>query len=345
MRITSCISALRTAAPKQHGSESLRHALLASLAAAACGLLSGPVAAQPFPNKLIKVVVPVASGGNQDLVTRSVAQKLTEQMGQQVVVENRPGASSIIGTEFVAKSPADGYTLLGISNTFASTPAVIRNVSYDPVKDFVGVSVTSTLPFILIVNPGVQANSVKELIELAKRRPKELTYGSAGVGATQHIAAELFSHQAGINMTHVPYKGAAPTLIDVVGGQISLTFDPINTSIQYVKTGKVRPLAVTTARRSPVFPDLPTIAEAALPGYDFVVFTALMAPANTPRDVVRRLHEEVAKAVRQPDIRNLYLQQGVELTASASPEECNAFIKATAEKYVKIARDANIRAD
>ncbi len=304
---------------------------------------AAPTMAQSFPAKLVRIVVPVAAGGTQDIVARTVAQKLTEQLGQQVLVENRPSASSLIGTELVAKAPPDGYTYLAISNTFVSTPAVVRNVTYDPVKDFAGVSITASLPQILVVNPFVPVNSVKELIALAKRRPNELTYGSAGNGAAAHLAAELFSHQAGIKMTHIPYKGNAPALIDLVGGQISLIFDPLNTSIQYVKSGKLKALGVTSAKRSPVFPDLPTIGEAGLPGYETMVFNAILAPAGTPREIIGRMHAEITKAVQHPDVRGRLLQQGVELLASGSPEECSAFIKAETAKYAKIVREAGIR--
>lgn len=304
-----------------------------------------PAIAQTFPAKPVRIVVPVAAGGNLDLVTRSVAQKLTEQLAQQVIVENRAGSSGIVGTEFVAKSPPDGYIYLAIANTFASTPAVVKSVAYDPVRDFVGVSVAAWLPQILVVNPSIPVNTVKELIALAKRRPGELTYGTAGNGATGHIAGELFSRQAGIKLSHIPYKGNAPALIDVVGGQISLMFDTISTSIQYVKTGKLKGLGVTSPKRSPIFPELPTISEAALPGYEAAIFNAIVAPAGTPRDLVARMHAEIAKAVQQPELRARFLQQGVELSASASPDEATAFIRSETEKYAKIVREAGIRAE
>ncbi len=317
---------------------------VASLALVSAGLPDVTMA-QRFPAKLIRMVVPVAAGGTQDIVARTISQKLTEQLGQQVIVENRPSASSIVGTEFVAKAPPDGYTYLAISNTFASTPAVMRKVSYDPIKDFTGVSITALLPQILDVNPHIPANNVKELIALAKRRPNELTYGSAGVGAAAHLAAELFSHQAGIKMTHVAYKGNAPALIDVVGGQISLIFDTLNTSVQYVKAGKLKALGVTGPKRSPVFPQLPTISEAGLPGYQTMVFNAVLAPAGTPRDILARMQSEIAKAVQHPEVRGRLLDQGVEMVASGSPEECSAFIKSETEKYARIVREAGIRAE
>jgi len=315
----------------------------ATLLVLAC--LPAPAVAQGFPTKPIRIVVPVAAGGNLDLVTRTLAQKLTEQLGQQVIVENRPGVSGIAGTEFVAKAAPDGYTYLSIASTFASTAAVLPNVPYDPVKDFSGVSLTAWLPQILVVNPFVPVRSVKELIALARQRPNELTYGTAGNGATAHIATELFNFQAGIKMTHVPYKGNAPALIDVVGGQISLMFDTISTSIQFVKNGKLRALGVTSPKRSPIFPDLPTISEAALPGYEAALFNAILAPSGTPRDILARMHAEIAKALQQPDIRSRFLQQGVELQASESADQCTSFIKAETEKFIRIVKQTGIRAE
>lgn len=301
--------------------------------------------AQSFPSKPLRIVVPVAAGGNLDNVTRSVAQKLAEQLGQQVIVENRAGANGIIAADFVAKAPPDGYTYLSIANTFLSTPAVVRAASYDPVKDFAGVSTTAWLPQILVVNPSIPASSVKELIALAKRRPGELTYGSAGNGATGHITAELFSMQAGIKMTHIPYKGNAPALIDVVGGRISLMLDTISTSIPHVKSGKLKALAVTSPKRSPIFPELPTVSESGLPGYEAAIFNGLVAHAGTPREILARTNAEVGKVVQQQDIRSRFLQQGVELTASESADQFSAFIKSETEKYAQVIRKANIRAD
>ena len=317
------------------------------LAAVALVLIAppAPAFAQGFPAKPLRIVVPVAPGGNLDLVTRTVAQKLAEQLGQQVIVENKPGASSILGTELVARAAPDGYTFLSVASTFASTPAVVRNVSYDPVRDFSGVSLTAWLPQILVVNPSVPVHSVKDLIALAKRRPNELTYGTAGNGATAHMATELFSLQAGIRMTHVPYKGNAPALIDVVGGQISLMFDTISTSIQFVKTGKLKGLGVTSPQRSPVFPEMPTISEAALPGYEASLFNAILAPRGTPRDILVRMHAEIAKVVQQQEIRTRFLQQGVELSASESPDQCSSLIKTETEKFARIVMQAGIRAE
>jgi tripartite-type tricarboxylate transporter receptor subunit TctC len=338
----------RSRRPASAGARKLAHCgrLFTRVVLSALAFWWGSAAfAQGFPAKPVRIVVPVAAGGNLDLVTRALAQKLIEQIGQQFIVENRPGASSIVGTEFVAKSPPDGYTYLSVASTFASTAAVVPNVPYDPVKDFSGVSLTAWLPQILVVNPSVPVQSVKELIALAKRRPHALAYGTAGNGATAHMATELFAYQAQIKMTHVPYKGNAPALIDVVGGQISLMFDTISTSIEFVKAGKLRALGVTSPKRTPVLPEVPTISEAALPGYEAALFNAILAPKATPREILTRMHAEIARALRQPDIRGRFLQQGVELVGSESPEQCSELMRTETEKFVRIVKQTGIRAE
>jgi tripartite-type tricarboxylate transporter receptor subunit TctC len=306
---------------------------------------TGSSVAQTFPSKPLRIVVPAAAGGNLDNVTRAVATKLSEQLGQPVIVENRPGGNYNIAVDFVGKAPPDGYTYLSIADSFLYAPAVVRTASYDPLKDFAGVSIMAWVPQIVVVNPSIPANSVQELIELAKRRPGELTYGSSGMGTSGHIAAELFSMQAGIKMTHVPYKGNAPALIDLVGGRLSLMFDTISTSTPHVKTGKLKALGVTSPTRSPLLPDVPTVSESGLPGYEVAIFNALVAHAATPREILTRMNAEVRKVVQQQDIRSRLLEQGVELTASESPEQFTEFLKAKAEKYVQVVKKANIRAD
>ncbi len=308
-------------------------------------LVSSAALAQAYPSKPVRIILPFAAGGNLDLVARSLGQKLNEQLKQPILLENRVGAAGALGAQVVAKSPPDGYTLVATSNTFLATPAVVKTAGYDPIKDFTCVSVFAWIPQILVVNPSLPANTVPELIALAKRDPGKLTYGSAGNGGVGHITAEMFSHQAGIQLTHVPYKGNAPALTDVVGGQINFMFDTISTSIQYVKTGRLKALGVTGPQPSPIFPNLPTISQSALPGYEAMVYNVLLAPAGTPPAIVDRLHAEVAKAVALPDIRARFIDQGVELAASTSPAECNAFMKVESDKYVQIVRLANIRGD
>ncbi len=316
---------------------------------AAC--LAGYAAAAPaqtaggFPTRSVRIIVPFAAGGNVDLVARAVSQRLSDGFGQQVIVDNRPGASGLVGTQLVAKSAPDGYTLLAMANTFAVVPSIMSNPGYDPLKDFTGVTLTCLVPQVLVVNPSLPVRSVKELIALAKARPGELSYASAGTGGTGHMAAELFNRHVGLKMLHVPYKGNAQAIVDVITGQVTMMFDQVSTSAPHVKAGKLRGLAVTSRKRSPLFPGLPTIDEAGVPGFEDITFNGLVAPAGTPGEIRARLHTEVAKAVRVPELRNRFLEMGVELTASASPEDFTAYVKAEVVKKAKLAREAGIKAE
>jgi tripartite-type tricarboxylate transporter receptor subunit TctC len=301
--------------------------------------------APQYPVKPVRIIVPVAAGGNVDIVARTLAQKFGESFGHPVIVDNRPSASSLVGTQLVAKSPPDGYTLLAIANTFASAPGIVGNPGYDPVKDFVGVSQTARIPMVLVVNPSLPVRSVQELIGLAKKRPGELSYASSGTGSTGHIAAEMFSRQAGIRMLHVPYKGNAQSLVDLVGGQVMVMFDQLSTSSPHIRASKLRPLGVTTRTRAPLFPEIPTIDEAGVQGFEDVTFNGLMAPAGTPNAILTRVHAEVAKAVKLADVRKRFDDQAIELAASPTPEAFTAYIKAEAAKYTRLAKDAGIRAD
>ena len=298
---------------------------------------------QAYPSKQIRIVVPLAPGGNLDIVARAVAAQVGEGFGQQVIVENRPGASSLVGTQFVAKAPADGYTLLAIANTFATVPSLMRNPGYDALKDFTGVSLTCLVPQVLVVTRTMPVRSVKDLIALGKARPGQLAYGTSGAGSTGHIAAELLSLQSGIKMLHIPYKGNSAAIIDVIAGNVQLMFDQVSTSKPYVDSGKLRALGVTSLKRSPLFPDVPTIDESGLKGYEEITFNGLVAPAGTPREVLARLHAEVSRVVRLPELRKRYIERGIELTASASPDDFTAYIKAEFDKKARLARDAGIR--
>ncbi len=316
----------------------------------AAGLAAFPVcgfaqsgAGQTYPVKPIRIIVPLAPGGNVDIVARSIAQQLTENLGQQVIVDNRPGASSLVGTQLAAKAAPDGYTLLAVANTFAMVPSIVPHPGYDPLKDFSAITLTCLVPQVLVVNPALPVRSVKELIALAKSRPGELSYATSGPGGTGHMATELFNRQVGVKMLHVPYKGNAQAIIDVIGGQVMLMFDQVSTSEPYIKAGKLRGLAVSSRARSPLFPALPTIDEAGVPGFEDITFNGLVAPAGTPREILVRLNEEIAKVVRAPALRNRFLERGVELKASASPEEFTAHIKAEFEKKGRLAREAGIK--
>ena len=303
-------------------------------------LVCGVAQAQTYPVKPIRVIVPVAAGGNQEITIRAVAEEMAKALGQPLVVEARPSASALVGTQFVARSAPDGYTLLSVSTTFARAATLVAAAGYDPVRDFAAVSLVSRIPQVLVVNPGVPASNVAELIALAKT--KELAYASAGLGSTGHIAAELFSRQAGIRMLHIPYKGNAQSIADVLGGQVPLMFDQMSTSIAHVKAGKLRALGVTSRTRSPLLPEVPTIAEQGLAGYEDVTWNGLMAPAGTPRDVLERLRAAVVTAVGAPELRQRFLERAIELDASRSLAEAAAFVRDEVAAFARLAREANL---
>ena len=313
------------------------------LAIIAGALFVLPAAAQNYPVKPVRIVVPYPPGGIGDTVTRALAQGLGEQLGQTFVIDNKPGASQMIGAELVARAPADGYTLfLGSVTSLAINVNSQKKMNYDPAKDFAPVSMAFYSPLYLVVNPSVPAQSVKELIALAKAQPGKLTFASIGQGGSIHLAGELFRSMAGLDMVHVPYKGSAPALTDVIGGQVNLMFDAGVSALPQVRAGKLRALAVTSAKRSSSAPELPTVAEAAnLPGYEATIWFGLVAPAGTPRDIVTRLSQELAKVAQQPALRERFAPQGVELSAT-TPEEFAAIIKSEIPKWGKVLRDANV---
>ena len=317
----------------------MMRALLVALAACASAQ------AQNYPAKPIHVIVPVAAGGNQEITIRAVAEEMSKSLGQPLLIEARPSSSAIVGTQFVARSAADGYTLLSVSTTFARAATLVASAGYDPVRDFAGVSLVSRIPQVLVVNPAVPAHNVAELIALAKREPGRLSYASSGLGSTGHVAAELFSRQAGIRMLHIPYKGNAQSLADVLGGQVPLMFDQMSTSIPQIKAGKLRPLGVTSRARSPLLPDVPTIAEQGLPGYEDVTWNGLMAPAGTPREILERLRVATVSAVSAPQLRQRFLERAIELEASRSLEEYAAFVRDEVAAFQQLARDANLKAE
>jgi len=308
-------------------------------------VLAAAAAAQAYPAKPIRVIVPVAAGGNQEITIRAVAEEMAKRLGQPLVVEARPSSSALVGTQFVARSAPDGYTLLSVSTTFARAATLVASAGYDPVRDFVPVSLVSRIPQMLLVHPSVPAQSVSELVALAKARPGQLSYATSGIGSTGHIAAELFSRQAGIRMLHVPYKGNAQSLADVLGGQVQVMFDQMSTSLAHVNAGRLRALGVTSRTRSPLLPELPTIEEQGLAGFEDVTWNALMAPAGTPRDIVERLRAEVAAAVTVPELRKRFLERAIELQASASIAEAAAFVKREVESFARLAREANLKAE
>jgi len=301
-------------------------------------------ATAPFPAKPLRLIVAAAPGGNLDLIGRAVAQRLTEALGRPMVVDNRPGASSTIGADLVARSAPDGYTYLMAAPSFVVAPLMMRNPPYDPVRDFTGVSLIATLPQMLVVHPSLPAKTVRELIALAKARPGELNCVTSGNGSGSHLAMELFDRQAGVRMTRIPYGGDAPALVQLLGGQVSVKFDNLSTSMTHVAAGRLRALGVTTPKRLALLPDVPAIAET-LPGYEASIFNGMVAPAATPKEPVARVHAEIARFTQAPDIRSRFAQQGVELQSSTTPEQFGDYIRTEYARMAKLIREAGITPD
>jgi tripartite-type tricarboxylate transporter receptor subunit TctC len=316
---------------------------------AAVLLIVLPVAgvhAQAWPAKPIRFVVPYPPGGPLDTMARAVGQKLAESMGQPVLVDNRPGAGGNIGTDIVAKSPADGYTLLmGAVATHAINPTLYGKIPYDPVKDFVPVAMVAVVPNVLVVTPGLPVKSVRDLIELARARPGYLNFGSGSTGSTGHLAGELFNTLAGVQMVHIPYKGGAPAMADLLAGQVQLMFDNLANSLPQVKAGRLRALAVTTAQRSSFAPELPTLAEAGVPGFDLSTWFGVFVPGGTPRDIVTRLNAEVVKALDAPDMRERLGKMGAEPPADNTPERFAAFIRSESDKYARVIKSSGAKVE
>ncbi|MDT3683589.1 MAG: tripartite tricarboxylate transporter substrate binding protein [Pseudorhodoplanes sp.] len=316
---------------------------LAALVAAA--LVSQPVLAQDFPTRPIRFVVPAAAGGPTEITARLIADKMSATLGQPVVVEARPGGGGNIGADVVAKAAPDGYTILMATiGTHAINQTLYKKLTYDPLKDFTPVSQVVQYPLVLVVNPEVQARSVKELIDFAKANPGKLNRASGGNGTSMHLSGELFVHQAGVNMPHVPYKGSAPALNDLVGNHVQVMFDSLITALPLVQAGKLRALAVTGEKRSPVTPDLPTIREAGLKGYSAQGWIGVVAPANTPAPIVEKLHKAVAAALNDPEVKSKLTAQAAEIIAS-TPEEFANFIKSETAKWAQAVRGANLSID
>ncbi len=321
----------------------MRHALHFILAAvvAACAPAAG---AQEYPTKPIRLVVPQPPGGPTDIVARLVAQKLSERLGQQVIVDNKPGAGANIGTEIVAKAPKDGYTLLVGTVQQIVNPFLFAALPFDPMKDLTPVSLMTKAYIVLVVNPDVPAKNVQELLALAKAKPGGLSWASAGNGSTSHLALELLKGQTGIDATHVPYKGTQPALTDVLGGRVPVMFDGVITSLPHIKAGKLRPLAVASLTRTPLLPDVPTMTEAGVPGFEAVGLATILAPAGTPAPIVDRLAREIAAILTTPDVRDQLVAMGLEVVAS-TPAQFAAYNEAESRKWGKIIRDAKIQTE
>lgn len=304
---------------------------------------AGIACAQTYPAKPVRIVVGFAPGGSVDLVGRILAQKLTTTFGQQVLVDNRPGAASNIAGEIVAKAPPDGYTLLVASGgALGTNQAIYSRMPYDPHKDLTPITLLVYQGNVLIVNPSVPSRSVKEFVVLAKSRPGELNYGSGGNGSSQHMSAELFSNMTGAKMVHVPYKGGAPAMADLLGGQIDLMFQTVPEAIQHINSGRVRALGVTSPKRSAMLPNVPTISEAGLRGFAYDGFMGIAGPAGMPKEVVTRLNAEVNKALAASDVQSRLLESGLEI-GGGTPEQLAAHMREQSAKIIKLAKDMGIK--
>jgi tripartite-type tricarboxylate transporter receptor subunit TctC len=296
-----------------------------------------------YPSKPIRLVVPFVAGGPTDIQGRILSANLSQRMGQQVVVDNRGGAGGNIGMDITAKAPPDGYTIvIATVGTWAVNPHLYK-LPFDVVKDFAPITQVSTSPGVLIVHPSVPAKSVKELIVLAKEKPGQLNYGSSGVGGFGHISGEMFDLMAGTKMTHIPYKSSAPSLTDLIGGQIQVLFNNTISTVPHVKANRVRALATTGAKRTPALPDLPTVAESGLPGYENSSWSAVAAPAGTPRPIIMRLHKEIIALLKQPEVAQKHAEVGADIIGS-TPEEFHAYLKAEVAKFGKLVKAAGIKA-
>lgn len=298
-------------------------------------------AAADYPNKPIRMIVPFAAGGGLDITARLIGQKLTEKWGQNVVIDTRPGAATIIGTEIAAKSVPDGYTMLMITTTFAINPSLYAKLPYDPLKDFAPVTQLNSQPNILIVSASASAASIKDLITLAKSKPGELTFATPGAGSAPHLSAELFKRMAGIEMIHVPYKGIPPAITDVIGGRVTMLFTTTISAAPHIKTGKVKALALTSAKRLDNMPGVPTIGET-LKGYQAEAFQGMIAPAGVPRAIIEKLGREVAAIVQMPEMVKTFEASGA-ITVGSTPAAFTAFLKSETAKWGKVIKDAGIK--
>ncbi len=317
----------------------LRRSLVLAAALLAAAL---PALAQTWPAKTVKIIVPFPAGGPTDVLTRFLADKLGGQLGQPVIVENKPGAGGSIGADIVAKSPADGYTLVMATASTHSIGPYLGKLPYDPVKDFTPIVWVGNATNLMVVSNHVPANSVKELIELARKDPGGLNYATSGVGTISHLTSELFASMAGVKLTHVPYKGTQQSIPDLMSGQVSILFDNIMTAQPNVKAGKVKALAISSPKRSPLVPDIPTVAESGLPGFQSVVWFGLLGPAGTPKAVVDRVNAEMNRALQLPDIQARFTQMGFE-PAGGSAADFSQAMQRDAEKWSKVIRDAGVK--
>jgi tripartite-type tricarboxylate transporter receptor subunit TctC len=297
-----------------------------------------------YPARPVRFIVPSAAGGGTDIIARAISLKLAESLGQQFVVDNRPGAGQMIGIELAAKAPPDGHTILMAASTLAINPVMYKKVPYDALRDFAPITQAASLPNVLVVHPSLPVKSIAELIAYAKQRPGQLNFASAGIGTSPQMSIELLKSMAGIDMVHIPYKGTAPGVVDLLAGQVKVMAPNLLTALPHIKSGKLRALAVTSSKRSQALPEVPTVAEAGLPGYDSTQWYGVLAPAGTPREIVTRLHDAIARALRDAEVGKRLAADGAEAVGS-SPEEFAAFIKSESEKWARVATAAGIKAE
>lgn len=321
-----------------------RRSAISKLIVGAALLACASLALADYPDKSIRLVVPWPPGGGTDVFARLIGQQMSEDWKTPVVVDNRPGAAGNIGAEVVAKAPADGYTIMLATITIATSPAMYKSLSFDPLRDFAPITLVAGVPHVLVVNPSLPVKNVRELIALAKREPGKLNYASAGVGSPFHLAAELFKLLSGTNIVHVPYQGGGPAVTALLGNQVQLTFANMVAVLPQVRAGKLRALGVTSAQRSPGAPDIPTIAESGLPGYDFSSWFGFFAPAGTPREIVARLNREIVATLKRDAISQKLTAQGADIVGS-SAEEFSRYVAAETEKWGKVIRQAGIKAN
>ena len=314
------------------------YGMFIATAAAAAGLQ--PAHAQNYPNRPIRLVVPFSPGGAADVPGRILTQKMSEALGHQVVVDNRPGAGSTIGADQVAKAPPDGYTLLMISNTHFVSAALYKKLPYDSVADYAPVTQATSAPNVIVIHPSLPAKTVRELIALAKAKPGKIDYASSGNGSTQHLTGALFTKMAGIDMTHIPYRGSGPATADLLSGQVTVGFPGIAGMLPQIKAGKLRALAVTGAKRSPELPDVPTVAEAGVKGYDVTAWFGVAGPKGMPREIVLKLHAELLRILKNPDVKRQLLNAGQEVAWQETPELFGDMLKAEADKWARMVKDS-----
>lgn len=322
-------------------------AAVAALTAPAVSIAQTPASqglasAQGFPSRPVRIIVPAAPGGTIDIISRALSQKMTDGLGQPAIVENRAGSATTVAEEYVARSAPDGYTLIMTGTSRATNPHMYAKLAYDPLNDLTGIALVATSGNVLIVNPSLPAKTVGELIELAKSSPTPLFFGTAAYGSSGHLAAELFKQLAGVRLEHVPYKGAAPAIADLLAGQIHMTFDNIPVALPHIRSGRLRALGVTSASRSPLLPDVPTIAEAGLPGYEMTARFGLTAPARTPPDVIARLNAEVVRALQTPQLKERFAGLGFD-TVGSSPEEFNRLVATEYQRLGKLIKEAGMK--